>query len=143
MYMSCLVLCLAGDLARASELTTTMREKFGRLGQVSFNTILKVITVSGGFSLPTRCSVRYWGGITPNDISYNSCTVSITLKLCKCHGSSYDYEARKVVAMADQFGIDVFSEEVLLSTLLEVCSHVHERWRLQELLATIWSWSAP
>ena len=70
-------------------------------------------------------------------------TVSITLKVCKCHGSSYDYEARKVFAMADQLGIDVCSEEVLFSTLLEVCSHLHERWRLQELLATIWSWSPP
>ena len=45
--------------------------------------------------------------------------------------------------MADQFGIDVCSEEVLFRTVLEVCLRLHERWRLQELLATIWSLSAP
>ena len=76
----------------------------------------------------------------------SSLTVTQSLsrsKPWKCHGSSYDYEARKVFAMADQLGIDVCSEEVLFSTLLEVCSHLHERWRLQELLAAIWSWSAP
>ncbi len=40
-----------------------------------------------------------------------------------------------VFAMVDQLGIDVCSEEILFSTLLEVCVHFHERRCLQELLA--------
>ena len=56
MYNCVLDACVcAGDPARARELTTTMREKFGRLGKVSYNTILKGITLSGEIA-GTWCS---------------------------------------------------------------------------------------
>ncbi len=48
MYNCVLDACVwAGDLARARELTTIMREKFGRLDIVSYNTMLKGFTLAG------------------------------------------------------------------------------------------------
>ena len=87
-----------------------MCEKFGRLGIVSCNTMLKGLTLAGEIPAAyTLLSKMEWDGITPNDISYNSIMNSV--------------------------GIDVCSEEVLLSTSLEVCLRLHERRRLQERLA--------
>jgi hypothetical protein len=43
-----------------------MREKFGRLDIVPYNTVLKGLTLAG--EIPAAYTLLSWDGITPNDI---------------------------------------------------------------------------
>ena len=60
-----------------------MCEKFGRLGIVSYNTMLKGFTLTGEIPAAyTLLSEMEWDGITPNDISYNSIVNSVGIDVC-------------------------------------------------------------
>lgn len=154
----------AGDLTRARELAEDMRARFGRLDIVTYNTLLKGFTTAcnlkDAYALLREMEQD---GVGPNDISYNSIinaavckgnfkeawgaieemeskgikadhyTVSIMLKALKRFGGSR--ESTRVLAMVDRLGVNVCQEEVLLNTLIEVCMHLGQTKRLQDLLA--------
>jgi len=153
----------SGALDRAKEFALEMRQSFGKLDIITYNTVVKGITAAGD-SKGAQQFLKEMNsdGVKPNDITYNCIinaaatngefrqvwdmiakmekedikvdhyTLSILLKALKRPQNAR--ETSRVLALLDSSNVDVCSEEVLFNTLLEVCTQLGERKRLQDLL---------
>lgn len=162
-YSSVLDVCVsAGDLSRARELMTEMRQ-IGKLDTISYNTFLKGLCSMGNIrGAKELLSEMQSVGMPPNDVSFNclinaavskgmwqeawntvdmmersgvqvdNYTVSIMLKSLKRDKDSRDVS--RALALLDRSGLDVCSDEVLLNTVLETCIRHREYRRLEKII---------
>mmetsp|Transcript_81527 Transcript_81527/g.149165 ORF Transcript_81527/g.149165 Transcript_81527/m.149165 type:complete len:1018 (-) Transcript_81527:339-3392(-) len=157
-YNCVLDVCVStGDLARARELMAEMR-KIGKLDIIAYNTFLKGFCRLGDLQgAKNLLSEMERIGMPPNDVSYNCLinaavskgmwqeawntvgmmqtsgvkvdqfTVSIMMKALK--KTKDPKHVHGALALLDNSGVDVCSDEVLLNSVLECCirHHVHRR----------------
>mmetsp|Transcript_36260 Transcript_36260/g.67740 ORF Transcript_36260/g.67740 Transcript_36260/m.67740 type:complete len:1031 (+) Transcript_36260:143-3235(+) len=162
-YNCVLDVCVSsGDLARARELMAEMRT-FSQLDVITYNTFLKGFCAAGDIrGAKELLAEMERDGLPPNDVSYNclinaavskglwqeawntvemmqrsgvkvDCyTISIMMKALK--KNRIPEHVGRSLALLDNSGLDVCSDEVLLNTVLETCIRHRDHCRLQSIV---------
>jgi len=162
-YSCALDVCVsAGDLSRARQLMAEIR-MLGKLDIITYNTILKGYCSLGDMhGARDLLSEMESNGMPPNEVSFNCLinaavssnkwqeawntvelmqrrgvqadhyTVSIMLKALK--GDKSSEHVGRVLALLDHSGLDVCSDEILMSTALEACIRHRYLRRLQNIV---------
>mmetsp|Transcript_72309 Transcript_72309/g.128137 ORF Transcript_72309/g.128137 Transcript_72309/m.128137 type:complete len:1024 (-) Transcript_72309:42-3113(-) len=162
-YNCVLDVCVScGDLARARELMAEMRT-IGKLDIIVYNTLLKGYCTNGDIHGAKELLLEMESnGMSPNDVSFNCLinaaaskgmwqeawntvemmqrggvpidryTVSILMKALKKAKDSRNVD--RALALLDQAGLDVCSDEILMNSVLETCIRHHKLQRLESVV---------
>jgi len=162
-YNCVLDVCVScGDLARARELMAEMRT-IGKLDIIVYNTLLKGYCTNGDIHGAKELLLEMESnGMLPNDVSFNCLinaaaskgmwqeawntvemmqrggvpidryTVSILMKALKKVKDSRNVD--RALALLDQAGLDVCSDEILMNSVLETCIRHHKLQRLESVV---------
>lgn len=162
-YNCVLDVCVSsGDLARARELMAEMRT-IGKLDIITYNTFLKGFCAVGDLrGAKELLAEMEKDGLPPNDVSYNclinasvsrnlwqeawstvemmqrkdvqvDCyTISIMMKALKRNKNTE--HVGRALALLDNSGVEVCSDEVLLNTVLETCIRYRDHGRLRSIV---------
>jgi len=120
--------CNKGDLAGARGVIKEMEQDGHAPNDISFNCLINAAVSSGSFS-------EAWETITmmeKSGVKVDHYTVSIMMKSLKKVKAPRD--VARALALLDRSNLDVYSDEVLLNTVVETCVRHKENKRLQVIV---------
>lgn len=155
----------SNEIERGRELVNEMK-RLGKSDIISFNTLLKGYCNIGDINRAKNlCAEMENNGLPPNDVSYN-CLINAavskglfkdawsTIEMMQSRGVAVDHytisimmkalkkvkdprDVSRALALLDNAGLDVCSDEVLLNTVLETCIRHRELRRLSDIVNAV------
>jgi pentatricopeptide repeat protein len=120
--------CSAGDIRGAKDLLLEMEQAGLAPNDVSYNCLINVAVSTSNFR-------EAWNTIDMMEkagVAADHYTISIMMKALKKVKDPKDVS--RALDLLDQSGVDVFSDEVLLNTVLETCTRHRKLQRLESII---------
>eukprot|EP00443_Scrippsiella_acuminata_P049481 CAMPEP_0115431788 /NCGR_PEP_ID=MMETSP0271-20121206/31754_1 /TAXON_ID=71861 /ORGANISM="Scrippsiella trochoidea, Strain CCMP3099" /LENGTH=1046 /DNA_ID=CAMNT_0002857085 /DNA_START=146 /DNA_END=3284 /DNA_ORIENTATION=+ len=124
--------CAKADLAGARRLLADMERQGFRPNDVSYNCLVNASISAGGGNF--RDAWETIDSMERSGVAVDHYTISIMMKALKKSNNSRDVS--RALSLLDRSGIDVYSDEILLNSVLETCIHYRETRRLESILSS-------